>query len=186
MYTAQTSFQRLMSRESQGRHGWTRHLRWTSYTATPTSTRCLFSETICYDAGCCRCRLRDADTISAFLDEMKQLEQQPAPTASKKKLTSTERRKRDRVLLLDSVAQLRLQLDGIKAGHQLTQQQHWNQHSKLLCDMEPCLLDKFRIRHALACEDDRAGQAAMLLQQMSNPMKVIAFHCVQGANRVSL
>lgn len=119
----------------------------------------------------------DAETMSAFLNEMELLEaaelkQQPVPTERKKKMSSTERRKRDRLQLLDSVEQLQCQLESLKTEQQSAQQELQTQHTGLF-DTEQKLRDNFQIQHAVAREADRVSQANMLLQQMSNPLKVI-------------
>lgn len=129
------------------------------------------------------------ETISSFLDEVELLDlaeelererhTRPAVacggrplSARNKKLSSTDRRKRDRVLLLHRVEQLQLQLQRIRLQKLQDLQEHRKQQCQI-CDTNRSRDANSQLRHALAVEVRRTRKAAILLQILSAPMKVM-------------
>lgn len=117
--------------------------------------------------------LPEAETILSFLDDMELLEfaELECKPTRKKKLSSTERRSRDRVLLRGNVADLQLQLETIKTAKRLAKHKFWKRHRELY-GSEPWLLDNLNLQRRLARENNRAEQAAILLRHMGTQMKV--------------
>lgn len=147
----------------------------------------------------------DNETLSAFLDEMEQLDveiamsieelemsmicQTPEPVATapppctrKKKISSTERRKREKALLLDSIDQLQLQLEGaiVEKQQQLLPTDWRHRAQEEWCDREHMVHENLQIRRALALEQSYAGTVALLLHQLNASMEVRAVTvCIQ-------
>lgn len=142
----------------------------------------------------------DSETISAFLDEMELLDmeiampqeelemsmryQSPEPLAAspplprpsrKKKISSTERRKREKATLLDSIDQLQLQLEGAMVKKQQLHADWRHRAQDERCDREHSVLEHVKIRRALALEQSYAGTVALLLHQLNASMQV---HCL--------
>lgn len=146
----------------------------------------------------------DLEMISAFLDEMAQLDmeqlvsfenaasdatwqsfhQHPDPPAlsanaaataapvRKKKMSSTERRKRDKAELLERLVQLELQLQGHQTDKQQLDSQFDNERQREQRETHRVLDRNLRIRQALTLEQDRSSEVTTLLNQLRAPMQV--------------
>lgn len=147
----------------------------------------------------------DIETLSAFLDEMEQLDieslmpasdastlqslcQPPildastdagavVPPARKKKLSSTERQKRNKAELLERLVQLQLQLQGLQTEQQQMNAQYDVERQREQHETQRTVDTNLQIRQALMLEQNRSGQVAMLLNQLSTPMKVTTCRC---------
>lgn len=97
--------------------------------------------------------------------EMELLEATQLACHSSACITSTERRKQERATLMNSVAQLKLQLESLSSEKQRALD---DQPS----DVQQRIFDNAQIRDALAQEQLRAGEAGTLLQWLCNPMEV--------------
>lgn len=129
----------------------------------------------------------DVDTISALLDEMESAEpcvnSQSSPEANaaaqrKRKLSTTERRKQEKALLLEALAQLQQQAQYIKT--QLLQDQPTRnfqlelQAQRERDETQRKLHENYQIWVSIAREQRFAGRVTKLLDQLNAPVKVTA------------
>lgn len=94
------------------------------------------------------------------------------PPVHKKKISSTERRKRDKAELLERLVQLELRLHDLQADKQKLHSQFDGERQREQSETQRVLDTNLRIRQALALEQDRASQVTSLLDQLRAPMQV--------------
>lgn len=138
----------------------------------------------------------DLETLSLFLDEMEQLDLEAlmsfgtslrppsspqafaaanatAPPVRNKKLSSTERRKRDKEQLLERLVQLQLQLQGLETEQLQINAQYDLERQRQQCETLRVLDTNLRIRQALTREQSRAIEMFTLLNQLKGSTQVI-------------
>lgn len=162
---------------------------WMDDAASVSSDLHLAEPTTCDEMQQHRAFVSDIEAIRAFLDEIEPLYKdstgtikselarqnadEPPVKAVKKKLSTTERQKREKAKLLESLEQLQLQIQDvkIKQQHQAQRTQEHLKHER--SEAQRALDENLEILDALAREESRASRlAATLLQQSRGPLKV--------------